>query len=656
MALTAYGRTLQRVGVVGSGNLGPDLALYLSRALAPFDVPVVLHDVAGAALEAGRERIVRKLGRATESGVFRFAEAQSLLGNLSFTLDKSLLHGCGLVIEAAVERLDAKQAIFEELERIAAPGAVLASSSSHFEPERLFGHLRRPERAMVHHFFYPAERNPLVELVSAPGCQVVEWSARFYESIGKVPVTVRSRFGYAVNPVFEGLVQAALLLEEAGFSPATIDAIACRTLGLTAGPFGVMNAIGGAPALQAALNQYGRSVMPWFRSPASLDDQVASRAPWRTADRGETASYSNAMFEQVSSRLLGAYAGLVLEVLESGVASLGDLNLAVELGLAIQAPFDLMNRLGHKRVRDLVQAYAQDHPGFRVPRAFGPFEIPQVTREDQGDVAVVKIRRPRELNALSIDIYRQLDREFAAIRADDRLRGAVITGFGTKAFSEGADVERLAALASPEEATAYSAEANAVLRRIETLGKPVVASLNGLSLGAGSELAYAATARLARKGLPILFGHPEVRWGILPGSGGTQRLPRLIDFPTAWRILRTGGSLSGEEAHRLGLVAEEIDGDPLARAVELARTLRPAPLGEPKIPAQLPETDLGPLSRKVDEILRRAVLEGARVPLEAGLAVESRCIGEVWATRDRRIGLENYLRTGLKQPAAFVHA
>lgn len=656
MALSAYGRTLQRVAVVGSGNLGPDLALYFSRALAPHDVPVVLHDVAGAALEAGRERIVRKLGRATESGVFRFAEAQEILGNLSFTLDKSLLHGCDLVVEAAVERLDAKQALLEELERIAAPGAVLASSSSHFEPERIFERLRRPERAMIHHFFYPAERNPLVELVAAPGCQVAEWSARFYESIGKVPVAVRSRFGYAVNPVFEGLVQAALLLEEQGFTPAVIDAIACRTLGLSAGPFGVMNAIGGAPALQAALNQYGRAVMPWFRSPASLDDQVASRAPWRTADRGETASYSNAMFEQVSSQMLGAYCGLVLEVLDSGVASLGDLNLAVELGLAITPPFDLMNRLGHKRVRELVQAFARDNPGFRAPKECGPFDVPRIAREDQGDVAVVKIRRPRDLNVLTREVYRQLDREFAAIAADARFRAVVLTGFGTKAFSEGAEVEALAKLSTPEEAVAYAAETSGVLRRMETLGKPVVAALNGISLGAGSELAYAATARVSRKHIPLLFGHPEVRWGILPASGATQRLPRLIDFSVAWKLLRTGGSLSGEEAARLGLVLEEVDGDPLPRAVELARTLKPAALREARVPSLLPETDLGGLSRKVDEILRRAILEGAAGPLDRGLAIETRCFGDVWATRDRRIGLENYLRTGLKQPAAFVHA
>lgn len=656
MAGSVFGRSLQRVAVVGSGNLGPDLALYLSRALAPHGVPVVLHDVFSGALEAGRERIVRKLGRATESGVFRFAEAQEILSNLSFTLDKSLLHGCGLVIEAAVERLDVKQAIFEELERIAAPNAVLASSSSHFEPERIFERLRRPERAMIHHFFYPAERNPLVELVDGPGCQVGEWSAKFYESIGKVPVRVKSRFGYSVNPVFEGLAQTALMLEEDGFTTAVIDAVACRTLGLTAGPFGVMNALGGASALQAALDEYGRAVMPWFKAPASLNERASAGVPFRTADKGETASYSNAMFDQISSRILGAYFGLVLEVLESGIATLGDLSLAVELGLAIKPPFQLMNDLGFKKVRELVQTFAEANPGFRVPKDFGPWDVPQILREDEGDVAVVKIRRPRALNILTRDVYRQLDREFAAIKADPRIRGVVLTGFGTKAFSAGADLEALAALPGPDDARKYAEFAGGVLRRIETLGKPVVAALNGLTLGAGSELAYACTARIARKGLPLLFGQPEVRIGLIPCAGATQRLPRLIDFHTAWRILRTGGNLSGEDALRVGLIAEEVDGDLVARAAELARMMKPAAPLEARVPAVLPDTDLGGLSRRVDEILRRAILDGVQLPFERALEVESRGFAEVWATRDRRIGLDNYLRTNLKQPAAFVHA
>ena len=180
--------------------------------------------------------------------------------------------------------------------------------------------------------------------------------------------------------------------------------------------------------------------------------------------------------------------------------------------------------------------------------------------------------------------------------------------------------------------------------------------MNGLSLGGGSELAYACTARVARKGVSMLFGQPEVRLGIIPGAGATQRLPRLIDFSTAWRLLRTGGTLSGTEALQLGLIAEEVEGDVVTRAMELARTLRPVALPDPRVPPVLPEVDLKGLSRKVDEILRRAILEGAKLPMDPALEIESRAFGEVYATRDHRIGLDNYIKTNLKQPANFVHA
>ncbi len=657
MALSIFGRTLNRVAVVGSGHIGPDIALFFSKALGPHAVSVVVHDLVQSALDQGRERIVKKLGRGTESGLFRLAEAEAILKNISFTLDKSLLVGCDLVVEAATEKLEVKQLLFEDLERLLSPQAVLASNSSHLEPERIFARLRHPERALIHHFFFPAERNPLVEVVPGPATAVTDWCLRFYEALGKIPVRVKGRYGYAVNPVFEGIFLASLLLEERGLPSAVIDAVAARALGLTLGPFAVMNLTGGASITRAGLAEYHAKIMPWFRSPESLDAKVASGLRWRTADKGDTVSYSTAMFDEISRQLLGAYFGIVLEVLESDVAELGDLELAVETGLRIKAPFTFMNELGAPRVRKLVEDYAKANPGFRVPKSFGPWKIPVVLREDQDDVAVVKIRRPRTLNALTRDVYRQLDRVFAAIKDDPKIRGAVLTGFGNRAFVSGADIEMLSVLPGAEDARKLSWESNQVLLRIEALGKPVVCALNGLSLGGGSELAYACTARIARKGISRLFGQPEVRLGIIPGAGGTQRLPRLVDFGAAWRILRTGGTVSGEEALRLGLISEEVEGDLLGRAVRLARTLKPAPpLPPPRIPAEPAQIDLGGLSRRIDEILRKAVLEGATMHLDKALEFESACFGEAFATRDCKIGLDNFLKTGLKQPAVFVHA
>jgi enoyl-CoA hydratase/3-hydroxyacyl-CoA dehydrogenase len=657
MPLSLFGRTLNRVGIVGSGHIGPDIALYFARVLLPHGVPVVVTDVAPEALDRGRQRIARKLHKAEESGTFRPAETAAIEKNVTFTLDKSLLVGCDLIIEAAPERVEVKRQIFEELERLVAPQAILASNSSHLTPEEVFERARHPERTVIHHFFFPAERNPLVEIVPGPRTAVTDWCLRFYEALGKVPVRVGSRYGFAVNPVFEGLFLAAVQLVEQGIPSGIVDAIACRVLGMGAGPFAVMNLTGGNPLTQAGLRGYHEKIMTWFRSPDLLDRMVELGQDWRTIEKGDTVSYSATMAETVSRQITGAFLGLACEVLESGIVNLGDLDVGVEIGLAMKPPFTLMNELGPDKVRELVTSYAAANPGFKVPSSFGPWEIPYVFREDREGVAVLKVRRPRVLNALNREVYRQLEAHLEAIARDPAVAGVVVTGFGTKAFVSGADVGMLASIGSPEEARRLSWESNQIMLRLESLGKPSVAALNGLSLGGGSELALACTARIARRGLATAFGQPEVKLGIIPGAGATQRLPRLIDFATAWKILRTGASISGEEAVRLGLVLEEVDADRLVdRAAEIARTLKPAALPPPRVPATLPDVDLGGLSRKVDEILRKAVLQGAAMPLEKALEFESQCFGEVFATRDRQIGLENFVRTGLKQPAPFVHA
>lgn len=657
MGFTHSGRTTQRIAVVGSGNIGPDIALFFARNLTRHGVSVVVHDVSREALDAGRERISQKLYRGGESGVFRPLDIETIEKNMSFTLDKSLLVGCDFVLEAVNEDLALKQSVFEELERIVQPQAVLASTTSHLEPERIFERLKRPERALVHHFFFPAERNPLIEIVAGvKASAVTDWCCRFYEALGKVPIRVKGRYGYAVNPIFEGLFLAAMLIEQKGYSPAILDAICCRVFNATAGPFTIVNMAGGNLITRESLGAYHEKIMPWFHSPQNLEEKALTGARWRTADRGETVNYSNQMYEEISHMLLGAYFGLACETLESGIVDLGDLELGVEFGLAYKPPFAMMNELGPKKVRSLIETYAKSHPGFKTPREFGPWTLPCVVREDREDVAVLTVRRPKTLNALTREAFRQIDAHLTAIQADDTIHGVVVTGFGTKAFVSGADVNALAALATPDEARALSQECNRVLRKIETLGKPVVCALNGLSLGGGSELAYACTARIARKGLLTLFGQPETKLGLIPGAGGSQRLPRLIDFATAWRLLRTGGSLSGAEALQLGLLTAEVEGDLVSQAVDLARSIKPQPLPEPRLPAVLPEVDLKGLSRKVDEILRRAILEGAKLPIDAALEVESRCFGEVYATRDCRIGLDNYLKNNLKQPAYFVHA
>ncbi len=661
MGWGGYGRTVREVGIVGSGQIGPDIALYFAKVLAPHGVRIVVHDVALAALDVGRAKLKKKTDRGVETGAFKPEQACALIEAVRFTANPQDLRGADLVIEAATENLAVKRQIFSDLgERC--PEAILASNSSHLEPEAIFETTPLPGRALVHHFFYPAERNPLVEVV--PGnktdAAVTDFCLRFYEALGKVPIRVGSRYGYAIDPIFEGLFLAALLIADRGVAtPQQIDAVAVQALGLGVGPFTALNLTGGTPLTRIGLEHYHEKIMRWFHAPAGMAKRTD---PWPMAARNEKVSVDPSTFEQVSRRLQGAFFGLVAEVLESGITNVGDLEMGVELGLSMNPPFQAMNSIGNAEALRLVEMYATENPGFRVAeclRLTQPWSIPYVLRQDVEDVAVVTIRRPKTLNALNREIYHQLRRTFESIQKDPRIRAAVLTGFGTKAFVSGAEIQMLAAVRSPEEGAALSWESQTALLAVENCGKPVVAALNGLALGGGSELAMACTVRLARKGLPICFGQPEPKLGILPGSGGTQRLPRIIGFEKAWDLLRTGRPVSAEEAERLGYVSDLVEGDLLAESIEIARSLktdRSIERGPMRVPEIRPSVDLGPLSRKVDEILQKAIVEGCSRDLDAGLWFESRCFGEVCGTKDMRIGLENYLKTGLKEPAKFCHA
>ena len=665
MPLQCRGRTIRSVGVVGSGQIGPDIALHFARSLAPYGVRVTVTDLSQAALDAGAARARKKVEKSVGSGSMKPDAAKATLDALRFTTDAAAFSDAGLVVEAATEDLAVKRRIFADLARRCPADTILASNSSHMEPDVLFEGLADPGRALVIHYFFPAERNPLVEVV--PGGRtdpaVADACMDLYEAMGKVPIRVRSRYGYAIDPIFEGLFLAALLLADAGVAtPQQIDAVARKSLRLGVGPFTAMNLAGGTPITRIGLAGYRKAIMPWFRVPESL---VTRADPWPTAGRGEEVAVDPKTFETVSRALRGAFFGLVTEILDAGVSNVDDLDMAVEIGLAAAPPFRLMNEVGVDEARRLVEAYAAENPGFRVASVLArtsPWKVRRIVRRDHDGVAVLTIRRPQAANALDRALFEEIRETFVALRSDPSVRAVVLTGFGTKAFVSGADVSMLASLATPADGEALSWSSQEALLAVQDLGKPVVCALNGPAMGGGSELAMACTTRVARAGLPVCFAQPEPRLGIIPGAGATQRLPRIVGIETAAEILRTGRTVSGAEALKLGWLEREVPaGEDLAdAAAALARERASVPgpaidRGALLAPAALPSVDIGPLSRRVDEIQRKAILEGCAKPLAEGLRFESRCFGEVCGTKDMRIGLQNFFETQGKRPAPFVH-
>jgi enoyl-CoA hydratase len=242
--------------------------------------------------------------------------------------------------------------------------------------------------------------------------------------------------------------------------------------------------------------------------------------------------------------------------------------------------------------------------------------------EIREQVATVTLNRPKLLHALNAQAFDELEAVFGELAADAGVRVVLLTGAGEKAFAAGADLnEVLGTDAGSGEALALRGQG--VFRLIATCGKPVIALVNGFALGGGCELALACTMRIASEGARL--GQPEVKLGLVPGYGGTQRLPRLVGSAAALKIMLTGEMVGAGEALRIGLVDEVVPaGELMGRGEALARAM----------------VAVAPLA--VTGCLE-AVRRGGEMGLEEGLRVEAEIFGRLCGTEDKREGVGAFL-------------
>lgn len=182
-------------------------------------------------------------------------------------------------------------------------------------------------------------------------------------------------------------------------------------------------------------------------------------------------------------------------------------------------------------------------------------ELNNVKYEVKKSTAYVTVNRPKALNALNLDVIADLKTVFEAVEADDAVTGVILTGEGEKAFVAGADIAQMKDM-SALEAREMAAAAHSVMNAIEECSKPVIAAVNGFALGGGCELAMACDIRIASE--TAKMGQPEVNLGIIPGFGGTQRLPRLVGKGMAKYLIMTAEMIDAAEAHRIGLVEKVV--------------------------------------------------------------------------------------------------
>jgi len=249
--------------------------------------------------------------------------------------------------------------------------------------------------------------------------------------------------------------------------------------------------------------------------------------------------------------------------------------------------------------------------------------------EKKNSIAYVTVNRPKVLNALNMATMEELRAAFHDIKNDDGIRVVILTGSGEKAFVAGADISELA-VQDAVTGKKYAHRGQSVLNLIENLGKPVIACINGFALGGGCELALACTMRLASDNAKL--GQPEVKLGIIPGYGGSQRLPRLIGKGLAMQMVLAGEMITAQDAHRIGLVNEvtaSAELIPRAEAIA-AKIIANAPLAV--------------------QYCLEAVNKGMEMTLAEGLFLEASLFGVCCATEDKKEGTKAFLE---KRAAVF---
>ena len=250
-------------------------------------------------------------------------------------------------------------------------------------------------------------------------------------------------------------------------------------------------------------------------------------------------------------------------------------------------------------------------------------EYKNLTMESEDGIVRLMIDRPKALNALNRETLREMTDFFYRMEEDREVRGVLLTGAGEKAFVAGADIEEMASM-STEEAKKFSDDGQHLFNVIENLGKPVAAAVNGFALGGGLELAMACTFRYAAEG--VRMGQPEINLGLIPGFGGTQRLPRLVGWGRAMELLLTGEMIDAEEALRLGLVNRVLPKESLVE--ETLKVLR-------KVAGKSPI---------MVEYIMQSVNKGLSMTLKDGLALEANLFSMCFDTEDMHEGTEAFLR------------
>ena len=655
------------VGVIGSGSIGPDLAYgFLSALSRTSGAKVYLNDVRQDALDAGCARIEGYLKKGVDRGKLSARAAESIAAKLVPTLALEDLAGCDYVLEAATERLPIKRQILASVEETVGPNCLIGFATSGIPRAQIASEAQRPERCFVNHPFFPAWRSLPVEVVGSGDEALTERMLDTLTRLGKVPILTADVACFAADDIFCNYIsEAARIVAEGIANPAQVDRIVNDAVG-GGGPFNVMDLTRGN-LLTVHCQEMMRDAETggaWFEPPPLLTTQ--GDQPWHNRRDPLDARYDESLKSVVLDRIMAVLFGRTFFVLDYQICAAADLDWMTRTALGFSVGIlSLAKTWGMERVRSICQGYQADHPDFEitisVEEARAPKFAPHLRLQRRGDVAVITLQRPEVKNAINADTLTDLEALLRELNADDAIKGVVLTGY--EGAIAGADIGELATLRTHDEAEALCLRGQGVLNRVEGNEKPVVIALNGPVMGGGAELSMACHGRVV--GPRFIMSQPEVNLGIIPGYGGTQRLPRLVGVERAWQMLRDARVMNSAEALDWGWANRSAEGDPsdtVNAAVQLVRDhlaegglvapINPQPL---EIPKTLPPVHIGHRSLVIDRILVDVFQRGLARPLSEGLALEADGVGRAVETVDCDIGMNNFMQNGPRTPALFMH-
>ena len=651
------------VGVIGSGSIGPDLAYGFVSAIAKEGGKVYLQDIRQDALDAGVARIRGYVEKAVSRGKMSEKAGKATLDALIPTLNAADLAPCEYVLEAATEDLGLKRKILANLESIVGPDCLIGFATSGIPRAHIAKEAKHPERCFVNHPFFPAWRALPIEVVLSGHAAFGARMVATLEKLGKVVILTADAPCFAADDIFCNYVsEAARIVEEGVANAAQVDAIVHDAIS-GGGPLNVMDLTRGN-LLTVHCQELMRDAptgSPWFQAPAILT--TVGNGNWHDPKKPQSRAYTPELQKIVLDRILAVLFARTYFVIEQDICPASDTDWLSRMALGFRKGVaSLAEEYGVTYVRDVCLAFEAKYPGFHVPNCIREGKLPAFRRnvlvDRDGDLAVVTVRRPEVKNALNKETLGEIDAVFAELGADTSVAGIVLTGFGGSLA--GADIGELASLESPEACEAICHYGHGIFNRIAAQKKPVVAALDGPVLGGGAEMSMACHARVVGKGL--YFGQPEVNLGIIPGYGGTQRLPRLIGVARAFDLLRTARGVGANDAIAWGWATGPVAADPIAAAKALIRkhlagdvVLAPVDPAPVAVPSPLPAVDLGHHSLAIDAILLDVLRRGLALPLEQGLPVEAEGFGRCKRTVDLDIGMKNFVQNGPRVPAAFLH-